>query len=257
MTPKPKRNTNGNGNTSATRSRRGGATLRIREECERFFCETMKAVFHGERNAAHHVSGLTGVYHHQPSNRSRHHQEDAEESDTGSSVTSSIDSGYFGSYTGDSSHRRSDVQHQQQQQQLTPPYDARDEILCGNGSCESNNPVEVTAWMEIWDYQGGASFLAFVAEDIASGEKSLFTFFDAGIVGRDLKKALVALIELTETPLGCSRLVICVDRTNESEELAALTKGLQWAGFELETLDQWAGIRDVTSSKWLFMGMEV
>lgn len=255
MTPKPKRNTNGNGN-SATRNRRGGATLRIREECERFFCETMKAVFHGERIAVNHVSGLTGVYHHhhQPSNRSRHHQQDAEESDTGSSVTSSIDSGYFGSYTGDSHRHRPSVQ---QQQQLTPPYDAFVERLCGNGPCDSNNPVEVTAWMEIWDYQGGASFLAFVAEDLASGEKSLFTFFDAGIVGRDLKKALVALIELTETPLGCSRLVICVDRTNESDELAALTKGLQWAGFELETLDQWAGIRDVTSSRWLFMGMEV
>lgn len=110
--------------------------------------------------------------------------------------------------------------------------------------------------MEIWDYQGGASFRAFVAEDL-TGEKALFTFFDAGIVGRDLKKALVALIELAETPLECSRLVVCVDRAMEPEEMESLTKGLQWAGFELDMLDQWAGIRDVTSDKWLFMGMEV
>lgn len=209
----------------------------------------MRAVFHGERNSAHHDSGLTGVYQHQqqPSSTSRSHsrtsqqQQQDEESDTGSSVTS-IDSGYFGSFSGDS-HARS----------AGSPYAVG---ACNDGPC-GDHPVEVTEWMEIWDYQGGASFQAFVAEDVASGERSLFTFFGAGVVGRDLKKALVALIELTETPLGCSRLVVCIDRSIEEEELAGLSKGLQWAGFELETLDQWAEIRDVTSSKWLFMGMEV
>lgn len=238
--PKPKRNTNGNGDHSAARNRRGGATLRIREECERFFCETMQAVF-GERNSARHGSGLTSVHqrrdHQQPSsNRSRdyHHQQD-DESDTASSVTS-IDSGYFGSFSADT----------------LPPVPAAGDKTC------SDSPVEVTAWMEIWDYQGGASFRAFVAEDVANtGEKALFTFFGAGVVGRDLKKALVALIELAETALGCARLVVCVDRATEEEELAGLTKGLQWAGFELETLDQWAGIRDVTSGRWIYMGMEV
>lgn len=204
----------------------------------------MQAVFHGERNSARHDSSLAGVYHNhqQPSNRdhSRNNQQQDEESDTGSSVTS-IDSGYFGSYSGDS-HRR--------------PVDSPASSVCVDGPC-GDNPVEVTEWMEIWDYQGGASFRAFVAEDVASGERSLFTFFGAGVVGRDLKKALVALIELTETPLGCSRLVICIDRSIEDEELAGLSKGLQWAGFELGTLDQWAGIRDVTSSRWIFMGMEV
>lgn len=204
----------------------------------------MRAVFHGERNSVRHDSGLAGVYQHQEqlSNRdhSRSSRQQDEEFDTGSSVTS-IDSGYFGSYSGDS-HAR--------------PVDSPASSVCVDGPCDSN-PIEVTEWMEIWDYQGGASFRAFVAEDVASGERALFTFFDAGIVGRDLKKALVALIELTETPLDCSRLVVCIERSIEDEELAGLTKGLQWAGFELETLDQWAGIRDVTSSRWVFMGMEV
>lgn len=47
--------------------------------------------------------------------------------------------------------------------------------------------IDVTEWMEFWDYAGGASFRAFVAEGDA--ERSLFAFFDAGLIGRDLKKA--------------------------------------------------------------------
>lgn len=47
---------------------------------------------------------------------------------------------------------------------------------------------EVDAWMEVWDYAGGASFRAFVASD--GKEKSLFVFFDIeGVLGRDLKRA--------------------------------------------------------------------
>lgn len=52
---------------------------------------------------------------------------------------------------------------------------------------------EVEAWLEVWDYAGGASFRAFVAND--GEEKSLFVFFDfQGVMGRDLKKAYVTLI---------------------------------------------------------------
>ncbi|KAJ4421454.1 hypothetical protein N0V82_003718 [Gnomoniopsis sp. IMI 355080] len=249
LTPKPKRYTNGNGSSSASRTRRGGATLRIREECERLFCETMRAVFQGERNSVNHVSGLAGVYQHHQSPNRIHNQQQDDESDI-SSTTSSIDSGYFGSYTGDSQHRP------EVRQQLTPPYDGPTERM-GVTMPLLSTGIEATAWMEIWDYQGGASFLAFMAEDMTSGEKSLFTFFDAGVVGHDLKKALVAMIELAEIPLGCSRLVVCVDRSIETEDLQPLTKGLQWAGFELETLEHWTGLRDLTSEKWLFMGVEV
>lgn len=198
----------------------------------------MAAVFHGERNSIAHASGLTGVYQH-------HQHQDPDESDVTGSSAASVDSGYFGSFSGAVNTR---------QQQLTPPYESPSEMICAHGVCGS---VEVMAWMEIWDYQGGASFRAFVADDFVRDEKSLFVFFDAGVVGRDLKKALVALIELAEAPLGCAQLVICVDRAIEADDIQTLTKGLQWAGFELATLDHWAGSPDVTSEQWLFMVMEV
>ena len=52
---------------------------------------------------------------------------------------------------------------------------------------------EVDSWMEVWDYAGGASFRAFVADN--GDEKSLFVFFDIeGVLGRDLKKAYVNLV---------------------------------------------------------------
>lgn len=74
----------------------------------------------------------------------------------------------------------------------------------------------------------------------------------------------MALIELADGPLGCAQLVVCLDR----RMLAAspepdggenkLIKGLQWAGFSLASLDHWApGCVDVTSDRWLFMGMEI
>lgn len=114
---------------------------------------------------------------------------------------------------------------------------------------------KVTDWMEIWDYAGGNSFRAFVAENM--GEKNLFVFFDANVLGRDLKKALVALIELAEGPFECSHIVVCIDRAITEEERKPLMNGLQWAGFSLTTLDHFTGGLDVISSKWLFMGMEV
>jgi hypothetical protein len=52
----------------------------------------------------------------------------------------------------------------------------------------SRSRFEIDAWMELWDYAGGASFRAFIAND--GGEKTLFVFFDIeGVMGRDLKKA--------------------------------------------------------------------
>jgi len=117
----------------------------------------------------------------------------------------------------------------------------------------------VAAWLEIWDYAGGNSFRGFVAAtgDGGGPEKTLFVFFDAGVVGRDLKQALVALIELAEGPLGCEHMVIAVEREIGEEEKRPLLTGLQWAGFSLTTLDYWTGGMDVTSGRWLFMGMEV
>ncbi|KAJ4158639.1 uncharacterized protein LMH87_009155 [Akanthomyces muscarius] len=132
-----------------------------------------------------------------------------------------------------------------------------------DSSNQSNNNngkagFEVDAWMEVWDYVGGASFRAFLASNDGEGEKSLFVFFDLeGVMGRDLKKALMALIELADGPLGCGNIVTCMDRRMPVDEAVELTKSLQWVGFEMTTLDHWANDVDVTSDQWLFMGMEL
>ncbi|KAI0881749.1 ornithine decarboxylase antizyme-domain-containing protein [Annulohypoxylon maeteangense] len=195
-----KRSSNNNGQIS--RGRRGGATLQIREECERFFCETMKSVFQVEWNMAGNGSCLTGV----------------------------------NNYA------------------LTPPDDYPSP-QSSFSDIDTKTGVNVNGWMEFWDYAGGASFRAFVAED--GDEKSLFAFFDDGLVGRDLKQALIALIELADGPVGASHVVICVDRKMPADYAKALMRSLQWVGFDLTTLDHWAKDIDVTSNKWLFMGMEV
>ncbi|PHH88871.1 hypothetical protein CDD83_6950 [Cordyceps sp. RAO-2017] len=115
---------------------------------------------------------------------------------------------------------------------------------------------EADAWLEVWDYAGGASFRAFVAND--GKEKSLFVFFDLqGVMGRDLKRALIALIELADGPMDCSHIVTCIDRCMPSKEALELSRSLQWVGFEMATLDHWADNLDVTSNKWVFMAMEL
>lgn len=52
---------------------------------------------------------------------------------------------------------------------------------------DSDEVASVSAWLEIWDFAGGASFRAFAADD--GQQKSLFVFFDGNVVGIDLKKA--------------------------------------------------------------------
>jgi hypothetical protein len=141
----------------------------------------------------------------------------------------------------------------------TPPPDNQFPDSFHHGNDTEPKPVagfEVDAWMEVWDYAGGASFRAFVAND--GEEKCLFVFFDIeGVLGRDLKKALMALIELTDGPLDCDHIVTCIDRRIPTEDAVELTKSLQWVGFEMTTLDHWAGDLDITSPEWVFMGMEV
>lgn len=68
---------------------------------------------------------------------------------------------------------------------------------------------------------------------------------------------LMALMELAETVFAVSQVVICLDRSTAEGDHKAFLKSLRWVGFELITLDMWAHARDVTSDKWLFMGMEM
>lgn len=126
------------------------------------------------------------------------------------------------------------------------------------------------AWLEVWDYSSGCSFRVFVG---GNGEnKSLFAFFDSTVVGSDLKQGyvvshitshksnmyrLMALIELAEMVFAVSQVVICLDRSVQETERKSFMKSLRWVGFELITLDLWANDIDVTSDKWLFLGMEI
>ena len=67
----------------------------------------------------------------------------------------------------------------------------------------------------------------------------------------------MALITLADA-LSSSQIVIAISRAMTEEQVKSLTKGLGWAGFSLTTLDFWTGGGvDVTSDKWLFMGLEV
>lgn len=45
--------------------------------------------------------------------------------------------------------------------------------------------ASVTDWLEIWDYVGGATFRGYIAEH--QGERSMFVFFDSGVLSSDLK----------------------------------------------------------------------
>jgi hypothetical protein len=67
----------------------------------------------------------------------------------------------------------------------------------------------------------------------------------------------MALIELADTVFALSQVVICLDRSIPEADRKAFMKSLRWVGFELIALDMWANSLEVTSDKWLFLGMEV
>ncbi len=50
------------GETKSVGARGGGAAYTVTEECERLFCETLKAVFLGERNTVGQDSLVTGAH---------------------------------------------------------------------------------------------------------------------------------------------------------------------------------------------------
>jgi hypothetical protein len=217
-----------------------GATIHITEECERLFCETLRAVFFGEKDQSE-SSLVMGSYN---------------SVDTVLSTTSMIST---------------EVQMRQQQRHAvggqigvglgtlmfaglgTPPDDIK------TTGTSTTIPPQVTQWLEIYDYASDARFRGFVAAN-SYGQRSLFVFFEHNVVGKDLKKALMALIELATTPAlpPCDQMVVCFDREEEDTPVTkALLRDLGWVGFELCTMKDWADGLELTSEKWLFVGMEV
>jgi hypothetical protein len=71
------------------------------------------------------------------------------------------------------------------------------------------------------------------------------------------KDRLMALIELAESVFAVEQVVVCVDRSVDEADCKPFLKSLRWVGFEAITLDLWAGRLDITSEKWLFLGMEI
>lgn len=232
-------------------SRRGAAAHHIQGECERFCCETLQAVFlHGEKGkAAARSLGLDariGGRHRRFDRLDHHHQ----------------------------------LMLLQEQQLPTIP-----ELACSPSESGSDDSVydgssvydgvgmapAVDAFLEIWDYSGGSRFRGFVAE--RRGSKGLFIFFDEGAFGHDLKagwvdswrwgptangSSLMALLELCSLDeLGCTELVICLDRDMETADLKSLMKDLGWVGFSPTTLIDWAQSQEIISSKWVFLAMDV
>lgn len=62
------------------------------------------------------------------------------------------------------------------------------------------NAVTISAWAEVWDYLGGTSYRAFVADQ--NGEKTLFAFLDHTIIDLDLKQGYVLILAMSPFPLA-------------------------------------------------------
>lgn len=135
----------------------------------------------------------------------------------------------------------------------SPPYTGLDVQKKNSDQVRRSSCVD--SWLELWDYAGGCNLRGFVAG--TGDERCLFTFFDHSVINRDLKQALMAIIELASSPLDCSQVVVCLDRSFSAEESKSLLKSLRWVGFELVTLDMWAKSRTPPSNEWLFLGMEL
>lgn len=152
----------------------GGAALRIREECERFFCETLRTMFLGERNEVPQRSGLASAYY---DNFSDNLNNNINDRNDGRQVPDGQPPHAIGPNG-----------------QLTPPSDfpITDETMMG-GRLGGGDGIAggIRGWLEIWDYAGGSSFRGFVVEDASRETKSLFVFFDVHTNSRELKQAYV------------------------------------------------------------------
>lgn len=135
-------------------------------------------MFLGERNSAPQHSGLAGVYNHNFNSNQR-----------------TMDVGRQGSAGVPSTIAPNG--------QLTPPDDFPISDATMMGSHRGYGVAVhggIRGWMEIWDYAGGSSFRAFVAEDVSRETRSLFVFFDSHSISRDLKQAYVPLPHPRKTP---------------------------------------------------------
>ncbi|KAF2155074.1 hypothetical protein K461DRAFT_311401 [Myriangium duriaei CBS 260.36] len=210
---------------SSASSSSASAAYTITEECERLFCETLSAVFLGEGNLAEQDSLVMGAHEHS---------------------TKDI--------------RKDSVFPRNTVPLPTPPSS----LTNSEASVEVAPAVEAVStslvrdYVEIWSYASGLRFRGFVAEK--DGERALFIFFEKEVIGKDLKKGLMALLELASVPdFDCTKLVACLDRNvDDVTEFDDLVRDLGWVGFEPTTLEPWhPGTVEVTSHRWFMLDMDV
>ncbi|KAF2457441.1 ornithine decarboxylase antizyme-domain-containing protein [Lineolata rhizophorae] len=215
-------------------ARQRGAAYTITGECERLFCETLRAVFLGEGNLAMQDSLGMGV--------------------RNINIRSKSDNKYGGGRS-----RYGVDEH------ATPSPPPRGTVMgpagpspAPDGFAEQRGLVD--KWLEVWDYVGGARFRGFVAGEPGSDDRTMFVFFDEdGVLGRDLKPGLMALLELCNVPgIDCERIAVCLDRRADLGSRRALMHDLGWVGFEPVTLQPWTrGGEKAISEEWVLLGMEV
>ena len=67
----------------------------------------------------------------------------------------------------------------------------------------------------------------------------------------------MTLLELAGSDaMSCERLMICVDRHVPKHNMDEVIRALGWVGFELATLDFWAGAAGCVSDRWLFLTLD-
>ncbi|KAI9882801.1 MAG: Histidine biosynthesis bifunctional protein hisB [Watsoniomyces obsoletus] len=205
-----------------------GTTYTITEECERLFCDTLRVTFLGEGNVMSGESNVMGTNINNINNSNNN-------INTSTTATSNNNSNNFGTA--------------KNLLAVQPPG--------------SSTPAMIQDWLELWDYVGGSHLRGFIVDGGGggrAGEKSLFVFFEPAVLSHNLKPALMALLELATHPdLNCSSLAICLDRSMTTEQVQGMVRDLAWVGFKPVTLDQWTsgGNKNVISSEWLFLAMEV
>ncbi|KAG8629355.1 hypothetical protein KVT40_003220 [Elsinoe batatas] len=222
-----------NSSLSSSSSSRYGAAHTITEECERLFCGTLRSVFLGEGKTEEQDSLVAGaLYSHR----------DLVDGKTGSVAIRRKDSG---------------MQRTGPTALPTPPSSLTSQEVKVGGPVGEPIFGLVREFVEVWTYHSGLRFRGFVADK--DGERALFVFFEKDAVGKDLKKPLMALLELAASPeFDCEKLVACLDRETDKSDHDDLVHDLGWVGFEPTTLEPWTpGAVDITSPRWLMLSMEV
>jgi len=212
------------------RKRSGDAACHITEECERLFCETLKAVFLVEKRTACQNSLEMDTL--------------IIDDDDDRAITATGATTASRPIPQQSPTQSALLQHGQ----ITPSPSP-------DGRIYPKTTGLVRDYVEVWDYVGGVGFKGFVAEHDAG--RTLFVFFGKEVIETDLKPGLMSLLELAVVDrFDCAKLVIGLDREAGDEAVKDLSHDLGWAGFELTMLDEWAGQKACTSDRWLFVEVD-